>query len=140
MNRERLETSFAFGAESWWIAVKARVGSKNRYVCSVERTHIVITVDRDAGATPGVISCGTRFVPEGCMGHMRSRFYNTNQNAKPGWEWYRPEADADGRFGKNQAQHEHVMNGGLVLRPLPELACDVALHAAAPAADFSTRS
>lgn len=118
MRREELERSFAETAPAWWRGVQNRKGTKNRYVCTVDRTHSIISIDTDAGATPGAIPCGDKFDPKGCTGYMRSRFYNTNQNARPWWEWYRPEADEEGRFGKGPTQHEYVLNGGLLLRRL----------------------
>lgn len=119
MNKQELEDQIQSHSPGWWAQALKRLGAKNKYVCEADRQHHLITVDSDPGVTPSGVECGTRFMPEGCHGRMHSRNYRANQNAKPGWEWYRPESNG-GLFGKNEAQHEHVLNGGLLLRPLKE--------------------
>lgn len=121
ISREQLELQLAEQNPDWWDAATVRVGSKNRFTCDLNREHYIVTIDNAPGSTPSTIPCGTRFELGGCQGWMRSRMYGNSQRSKPGYEWWRPDSDALGRFGKNLAQNEHVWNGGLLLRALPDV-------------------
>lgn len=86
-------------------------GRKNLYTCDTCRGETV-TVDTDKGVTPFMISC--RATP-GCAGGMTSSFYQVDQSREATYEWYRPET-VD---GMDPQTVEHIMQGGLLLRPLP---------------------
>lgn len=88
-------------------------GKKNIYVCQACFGHIV-TVDRDAGVTPFMIRCEAT---PGCAGYMQSSMYRVfRQEIRATFEWYRPtvvQVLTDG-------EREHVGNGGLLLRKVPQ--------------------
>ncbi|MGX9389778.1 hypothetical protein ACWX0K_10870 [Nitrobacteraceae bacterium UC4446_H13] len=85
-------------------------GKKNIYTCDTCGGHIV-TVDIDAGVTPFMIACK---VAETCEGTMRSSLYRVfDQSMRASHEWYRP-APPEALTG---SQLDHVMMGGLLLRP-----------------------
>ena len=84
---------------------------KNVYTCDTCRGEVV-TIDTDKGVTPFMISC--RATP-GCKGFMYSGFYRCAPSRVAQFEWYRPETIE----GFDPATQEHVMKGGLLLRPLP---------------------
>jgi len=88
------------------------VGKKNIYTCEKCFGHIV-TVDRDYGTTPFIISHS--HTGSGCDGMMKSSMYRVfDQNMKAGFEWYKPpvvQILTDG-------ERDHVDNGGLLMRPV----------------------
>jgi hypothetical protein len=66
-----------------------------------------------------MISCRATL---GCHGFMTSSFYRCDQGRYAEFEWYRPETIE----GLDPATQEHVMKGGLLLRPLPGTNSDIA--------------
>ena len=103
-----------------WLDGQAVTGHrrKNLYTCDTCHGETV-TIDTDKGVTPFMISC--RVTPD-CKGFMVSSFYNCHPSRVAQYEWYRPET-IDG-FAPETI--EHVMKGGLLLRPLPGWLSDVA--------------
>ncbi len=103
-----------------WLDGSAVTGHRrlNLYTCVACRGEVV-TIDTDKGVTPFMISC--RATP-GCRGFMRSSFYHCDPARVAQFEWYRPETIK----GLDPATIEHVMKGGLLLRPLPGISSDVA--------------
>jgi hypothetical protein len=95
-----------------WLNGQAATGHrhKNLYTCDTCHSEIV-TIDTDKGVTPFMVSC--RATP-GCKGFMLSSFYHCDPSRVAQYEWYRPET-IDGFAPENK---EHVMKGGLLLRPL----------------------
>jgi hypothetical protein len=83
----------------------------NTYYCQTCKGSIV-TIDRDEGVTPFMLSC---LATEGCDGVMRSAMYAFQPGAKPMWEWYKPASTK----GFDQWTREHVEKGGLVLQRIP---------------------
>lgn len=86
-------------------------GAINTYVCHHCRAHIV-TRDLDEGTTAMLVKC----VKPGCNGTMHSNFYSVDQKLIPTHEWYKP-ADSE-RAKLNFVVQGHVLNGGLLLRPI----------------------
>lgn len=91
---------------------------KNLYTCDTCHGELV-TIDTDKSVTPFMISC--RATP-GCKGFMQSNFYDCDPSRVAQYEWYRPETTDR----LPQETLEHVMKGGLLLRPLPGWLTDVA--------------
>lgn len=86
-------------------------GKKNIYVCEKCFGHIV-TVDLAEGVTPFMVGCKAN---DGCDGMMQSSFYRVyDQRIRPSYEWYRPNS----LDGLKRGVHEHVENGGLLLREI----------------------
>lgn len=106
------------------------VGKKNIYTCERCHGHIV-TVDIDDGVTPFMIACCAR--PR-CNGMMKSSMYRVfDQGMAASHEWYRPGPTANLKPG----EIDHVMRGGLLLRPAKPMgsgtaaaAADAPVHAA----------
>ena len=100
-------------------------GRINQYVCST-CNHVTTTIDRDAGVTPFLIECkGMAPCAAGRVGvrmkngrdTARSLGYSkrVDPEATPTHEWYRPETlDEVSDLGVR----EHILNGGLLLRPI----------------------
>lgn len=86
-------------------------GKKNIYTCEVCGHHIV-TVDKDEGVTPFMISC----VSSRCSGMMQSSVYRVNQNMRPSYEWFTPEST----IGLAPGLLDHVQRGGLLIRAIPK--------------------
>lgn len=83
---------------------------KNMYTC--DECHLsVVTVDIDRGVTPFMMQC--KATPN-CNGAMTSSCYRCDQTIEPSYEWYRPEFIDD---GSDEAVIQHLMQGGLMLRP-----------------------
>ena len=103
-----------------WLDGQAVTGHarKNVYTCDTCRGQVV-TVDTDKGVTPFMIAC--RATP-GCKGFMISSFYHCDPASIATFEFYRPETIE----GLDPPTQEHVMKGGLLLRPVPGLSSDVA--------------
>lgn len=70
--------------------------------------HFIITVDRDEGVTPFMVSC------ENCGRPAYSKMYRVAVDITPTHEWYRPTADAK----LSDWEAAHVDKGGLLLRPI----------------------
>ncbi len=106
-----------------WLDGQAVIGHtrKNLYTCDMCRGEIV-TIDTDKGVTPFMISCRAT---SGCKGFMASSFYHCDPARVAQFEWYRPETIE----GFDPATKEHVMKGGLLLRPLPGISSEVAHNA-----------
>lgn len=66
-----------------------------------------------------MISCR---VTQGCKGAMTSSLYRCDQSLPAQFEFYRPETID----GLDSVTKEHVMKGGLLLRPLPGISSEVA--------------
>jgi hypothetical protein len=103
-----------------WLDNHAKTGylQKNLYQCQTCRGEVV-TIDTDNGVTPFMIMC--RATPN-CKGMMVSSFYRCDQTRPAQFEWYRPETIK----GLDKATQEHVMKGGLLLRPMPGVNSKVA--------------
>jgi len=103
-----------------WLDGQAVTGHarKNLYTCDTCRGEVV-TIDTDKGVTPFMISC--RATP-GCKGFMQSSFYHCDPSRVAQFEWYRPETIE----GFDPATKEHVMKGGLLLRPMSGISSKVA--------------
>jgi hypothetical protein len=95
-------------------------GRKNVYECEFFPGHRMVTIDREPGVTPFLITC-ERCKAAGMKGSsgmlhpvMRSSCYQVDQALEPTHEWYRP----DTCKGLDRATTEHVMKGGLLLRKI----------------------
>ena len=97
-------------------------GKLNQYVCDT-CGHVTTTVDRVNGVTPYLIGCRGLDPCKGQGGNAgrdlaRSRCYkNIPEDAQPTYEWYRPEY-MDDLGDMDQWSQEHVLQGGLLLRPI----------------------
>lgn len=80
---------------------------KNAYECENCKSYIV-TVDREPGVTPFMVSCGN------CGGTATSKFYRVHPGLIATHEWFRPET-LDGLEGW---ERQHVEKGGLLLRKI----------------------
>lgn len=80
---------------------------KNAYECESCGSYI-ITVDREPGVTPFMVSCGN------CKAMAKSKFYRVVDSLIPTHEWFRPETID----GLTQWSADHVGNGGLLLRKI----------------------
>lgn len=98
-------------------------GKKNVYTCLSNSTHRMVTVDREHGVTPFMTGCPAceallqmYGIPRVAMNHgmMQSACYRVPQNLPATYEWYRP----DTLDGLNEGSKEHVLKGGLLLRPI----------------------
>jgi DNA-directed RNA polymerase subunit RPC12/RpoP len=86
------------------------VGKKNVYKCS-ECDNSFVTIDRDPGVTPFTTTCRR------CNKALAySSFYRVDQNLEPEFEWYYPGPEEI--FNLSPGAFMHVMQGGLLLRPL----------------------
>jgi hypothetical protein len=112
MNKKELEAKLRKSNREWWD--KLPIGRENMYRCPTG--HYIITIDLDRGVTPAFMRCRE----EGCDNEMISAGYPTGPRPphlpQPGWEWYRPEANALGRFGDIDEVHEYIVRGGLNIR------------------------
>lgn len=106
-------------------------GRENVYTCTKCR-RMLVTVDRDEGATPFMIGC--RETGGTCTGTMESAWYPDKLNGIGGprpshfpaasHEWYRPTRDELTAYlrtidpADHAATREHVSMGGLLLRPI----------------------
>ena len=82
----------------------------NCYTCQYCGT-VTKTKDVDSGVTPFIIGC-----PK-CQHECYSAFYkDTSPALQPSFEWYRP--DLKRTLKLKDAELEHVLNGGLLMRPL----------------------
>lgn len=80
-----------------------------------------VTIDREPGVTPFTTECpvckrmkrkiGTGFYE---TSEAVSHCYRVSQNHTPTHEWYRP----DSIMGLSDWEKEHVLKGGLLLRPI----------------------
>jgi hypothetical protein len=106
-------------------------GKKNIYTCEACHGHIV-TVDVDEGVTPFMLTCKAH---ERCSGTMLSSLYCVyDQSMAASHEWYRPASTAD----LSPGLLEHVLKGGLLLRPVKPMGLGIA--AAAPDAPAHARA
>lgn len=119
ISREEMESQLAHKSPEWWKRAQAMIGRENFYYDHACRFGLV-TVDIHAGTTPMFMSCRN---PRGCSGVMNSMGYPSLES-KPKWlgdpthGWYRPDFVDD---DKDDAETDHVMNGGLLLRELNEV-------------------
>ena len=95
-------------------------GRLNAYRCPACR-RCTITIDLDAGVTPSTLTCRAT---DGCEGTGFSLFYPLPEAwpdgipTTPGWEWYRPGERQLARLRRRDPEaYEHVVKGGLLLRP-----------------------
>lgn len=96
------------------------MGKKNAYQCDqLPRDGFnkaggcgafIVTIDRDYGVTPFLVKCGR------CGEYARSKIYRVADWLVPSHEWYRPET----LEGIDPGHFDHLQNGGLLLRPLPD--------------------
>lgn len=98
------------------------VGRPNLYRCEADPSHIMVTVDREAGVTPFTTQCphceklGTP-APKGTFYKhpaMTSACYNVPVTLVPTHEWFRP----DSLEGYSPGMVQHLLQGGLDLRPI----------------------
>lgn len=84
-------------------------GKINVYTCP--HGHQTITIDKDNGTTPLIISCRKTLNEKVCKGDAKSAFYICDQTLKPEYEWVLP---APGQK-INPIVKEYCDNGGLLL-------------------------
>ena len=108
----------------------------NAYTCKKCKV-TVITIDKDEGVTPFMISCLTKIDKmsslveypknrrEKCNGDMYSHFYTVPPFVTPLFEWFKPDIDAlDKRYFPvivklyNKDMQDYIKNGGLDLRKI----------------------
>ena len=89
-------------------------GKINQYVCPKCR-HVTTTIDRDAGVTPFLLDCKGMKCGGGYNMHSLGYGKRVDPEATPTHEWYRP-----GTLDEvsDPGVREHVLNGGLLLRPI----------------------
>jgi hypothetical protein len=99
-------------------------GRTNVYACTpplVDNPNVkggcgywIVTIDRAAGTTPMFTRCGH------CGGTASSRMYKVAEGLIPTHEWFRPknEAELKPNYEMNDALANHLLNGGLLLRPV----------------------
>lgn len=87
----------------------------NLYACEQCGKHL-ITVDREDGTTPMMLTCQ---VTEGCDGEMQSAWYRVAPAlvSEATHEWYTP--DAVELATMSLGMQQHVAQGGLALRKIP---------------------
>lgn len=87
----------------------------NCYVCT-NCNHITKTIDVDDGVTPFMHTC------EECGQLAHSTFYkDIIPQEKPTQEWYRPSLKETLKWrSKNTQMLEHILNGGLDVRPIKQ--------------------
>lgn len=120
-----------------WIMQRLDSPRVNAYHCGA-CNEVVVTIDKHPGATPAFVSHG-QFGVE-CEGETTSAWYRVRQEfaVYATHEWYRPNRDKLEEWRRHAANPEtplgvpdrasitaggmldHVMNGGLDLRPIPE--------------------
>lgn len=91
----------------------------NRYDCP-KCGGFIVTIDRNAGATPAFLRCRAS---KDCHGDMVSSWYRVPQNLVPAYEWRRPTKGEYLRM--HPAMREHVDRGGLEIYPISQRACRV---------------
>lgn len=90
----------------------------NIYTCTggdkeVRCNNIVKTKDLVAGTTPLVVNCVK------CGGTMKSNMYsNIPKEPEVTMEWYRPEQRDVLKWRKRPGLIDHILQGGLMLRPM----------------------
>jgi hypothetical protein len=97
-------------------------GRENVYTCQA-CGGTVVTVDRDTGTTPFMIS-HSEVAGSNCDGPMYSGWYRPHRAGSPTHEWYAPtkaelkaECAPHDRYTR-EAIRQHVEMGGLLLRPI----------------------
>lgn len=80
----------------------------NIYSCA--DGHDTVTIDKDHGTTPMFMDCKT------CGKQATSHWYNVPKGLIPTWEWYKPNIS-----DVNDYEMDHVLSGGLLLRPISNL-------------------
>lgn len=75
---------------------------------------LTVTIDRETGVTPFITKC------EHCGGEANSSMYRVPAGLIPTHEWYRP----DSLDGLPPHSREHVLKGGLLLRPIEKPAAE----------------
>lgn len=101
------ETSRAFKPATKNVSFKGR---KNMYHCE-SCGHTLVTIDKDIGTTPFMISCGGHNGCEG--GTMKSMMYRVPEYLTPAYEWIKPNINE-----VNERMKQHVENGGLIIRKI----------------------
>lgn len=82
------------------------------YICNdCGADHVTVAVDH--GVLPMRFPCDEN---EECEGYAVSVGIYQGDQQRADYEWYRPEA-INGKFGRNHDEHDHVIRGGLLLRP-----------------------
>ncbi|MEU3455652.1 hypothetical protein ABZ671_18925 [Micromonospora sp. NPDC006766] len=95
-------------------------GRLNAYRCPACRG-CTVTVDLDAGVTPAMMGCRATDDCEGTafsLGYPLPEAWPANVPTQPAWEWYRPgERQLTRLRRKDKDGYDHVVRGGLLLRP-----------------------
>lgn len=87
-------------------------GRRNVYACAACKKKIV-TIDLVKGTTPFMMRC-----PYCAALGAQSSFYSVPQNLLPTAEWYKPD---EAEYAKlDDGTKEHVDQGGLLVRPVPD--------------------
>lgn len=111
--KDDVEAKLQADEPSWWNSCPPP-GSENTYQCEACK-HFIVTVDRDRGVTPMLLSCDVWCV-DGCNGTMVSGMYPKGPKPKhipePDYEWIRPKSDV----GMSPEARRHYLRGGLTLR------------------------
>lgn len=89
----------------------------NIYTCA--SGHNTITRDLDHGTTPMFLACKT------CDKQSTSHMYRCDQTLTPLWEWYAPNT-----VDCADCEMDHVLSGGLLLRPVSDAQSTVTLSQA----------
>jgi hypothetical protein len=95
-------------------------GRKNLYQCERDPSHLIVTVDLEAGVTPFLIEC-ERCKEEGHRASMKSAMYHLHAMTVATHEWYRPDSLA----GFSRWTRDHLEKGGLILRKRESISADV---------------
>lgn len=93
---------------------EAPVDKINIYTCEGEKcNNVVKTKDLVAGTTPFMVDCVR------CGGKMKSSMYsNIPKEPEVTMEWYRPDINKVLKLRKKPGLIEHILLGGLMLRPM----------------------
>lgn len=111
-----------------WLDLRPSPPLYNGYKCEGCK-RVAITIDVHRGVTPMFKSCLVN--PEFCKGTMQSMMYpgdgakpsDEYLEGKPLFHWYRPGMQEF--ITLEQGSKDHVMRGGLLIRPATESATEV---------------
>ncbi|WP_313418783.1 hypothetical protein [Sphingobacterium multivorum] len=95
---------------------EAAPGRTNVYSCESNPRHFTKTIDRNVGVTPMFIAC------HHCGQKSKSSFYNDHlPDEKPTHEWFVPTVEETWKYVKTKPYLvEHILKGGLELRPIKQ--------------------
>ncbi|MBC9005161.1 hypothetical protein [Micromonospora aurantiaca (nom. illeg.)] len=95
-------------------------GRLNAYRCPACQS-CTVTIDVDAGVTPSTLACRATDSCEGTafsLGYPIPEAWPAGVTTQPAWEWYRPGERQLSRLRRRDPEaYEHVVKGGLLLRP-----------------------